>query len=457
MKPRNKFDKKIISLNKKVKPIRRRPEKWALKNCFRHPAFRNKSGIAVCGYCGKTLRPDSVGIVSYCPHCHSMVEILDNKKRTYNSATYFSTIEIIEDVQVLRTFHLKVNYRKGEPLSHLTREVCRNWIDGKGNTSITGLRRTIGYYLDSFNWNSKIELRQYSDVFNHIIDTFVYPQFDLIPELKLRGLISFDNDLHPFLLMKRLLNDNRYETLFKKAETKVFNYFFENPSSLDLCWQSYKIAIRQKYEISDIQLWCDMLKLLKRCGKDIMSPKYICPADLMAEHDRWHRKVERLERIERERQRRKWEIERLEKEKADKEMELNRESEYRNQKGCYFGIVLTDPDKTYEISVLKSIQAFIDEAEYMHHCVFTNRYYDRPESIILSAKYPDGTRIETIEYSLALNKVIQCHGKYNQDSELHSQIIELVNANAYRFIEAKMRNKAYEISAKEISIFTESK
>ena len=43
MRPRNKFDKEIVILNNKVKPVNPKAIDWALKKIFRHPAFRSKT------------------------------------------------------------------------------------------------------------------------------------------------------------------------------------------------------------------------------------------------------------------------------------------------------------------------------------------------------------------------------------------------------------------------------
>ena len=104
-------------------------------------------------------------------------------------------------------------------------------------------------------------------------------------------------------------------------------------------------------------------------------------------------------------------------------------------KSCYFGIVIKDND--IEVSVLDSIEAYQNEGEAMHHCVFKCSYYNREDSIILSAHDKDGNRIETIEFSLTENKVIQSRGVCNSNTEFHDRIVNLVNANAHRFIKAK--------------------
>ena len=74
----------------------------------------------------------------------------------------------------------------------------------------------------------------------------------------------------------------------------------------------------------------------------------------------------------------------------------------------------------------------------MHHCVFKCEYYARENSIILSAHDREGNRIETIEFSLTENKVVQSRGVCNKNTEYHDRIVNLVNANAHHFIKARV-------------------
>ena len=44
---------------------------------------------------------------------------------------------------------------------------------------------------------------------------------------------------------------------------------------------------------------------------------------------------------------------------------------------------------------LESVTQFYQESAAMHHCVFSNGYYRRPDCLILSAKDANGKRLET--------------------------------------------------------------
>lgn len=104
---------------------------------------------------------------------------------------------------------------------------------------------------------------------------------------------------------------------------------------------------------------------------------------------------------------------------------------------CYNCIVIADNDTDTEISMFNSSEAYKADGEHMKHCVFRASYYTKPGSIILSAHDREGNRIETIELSLTENRVIQSRRVCNSNTEFHDRIVNLVNSNAYRFLEVK--------------------
>ena len=87
-------------------------------------------------------------------------------------------------------------------------------------------------------------------------------------------------------------------------------------------------------------------------------------------------------------------------------------------------MVLTDG--LIECRVLPDVPAFREEANEMHHCVYTNEYYKKPYSLIMSATI-GGKRIETIEVDLTSFTIKQCFGKHDQFTMYHQRILDLVN------------------------------
>ncbi|WP_289748174.1 PcfJ domain-containing protein [Paramuribaculum intestinale] len=219
--------------------------------------------------------------------------------------------------------------------------------------------------------------------------------------------------------MKSLLTDSRIETMMKVGHFGAVEYFVSNPIRLDQSWNSYKIASRHGYVPEDWGIWSDLIRLLDRCGRDIRSTRYICPTDLTTEHDKWLDKVTSAE----------------EKHKSKGQLIRAKEEDFLKSKSCYFGIVISDKD--IEVSVLDSIEACQAEGTAMHHCVLKCEYFAQEDSIVLSAHDKSGNRIETVEFSLTENRVVQSRGRCNTNTEHHDRIVNLVNANAHRFIEAR--------------------
>lgn len=179
-------------------------------------------------------------------------------------------------------------------------------------------------------------------------------------------------------------------------------------------WNTIKIANRNGYKVKDSVMWVDYIKMLERCGRDIQSPKYICPANLQEEHDRYVKKLQAIQ------------------DKAKRAEDIRkaqeREASFKEQKEKFFGIRINDGE--IEVKVLESVEEYRQEAESQHICLFSEAYDQRDDSLIFSARI-DGRIIETIEVDLKTLKVVQSRGVCNQNTEYHDRIIRLINANTH--------------------------
>ena len=101
-------------------------------------------------------------------------------------------------------------------------------------------------------------------------------------------------------------------------------------------------------------------------------------------------------------------------------------------------MVLTDG--LIECRVLRDVKAFEEEGTAMQHCVFKCRYFEKPYSLILSARIGE-QRIETIEVDLSRYTIKQCYGYRDQFTMHHQRIVDLVNAQM-ETIKAYNRNRA---------------
>ena len=416
MKPRNKKQQHIVELSGRLRPLTTPQKQWALNSTINHYGYRLKSGMCTCMKCGHEWLETRNGMC-LCPECGTQIEIKDTKDRVIRDKSYFNVITTMEDYQIVRMFLMIVEMRKGMKAKPAYLEIGSYWIDPKGNTTVVGLQRTLGHYIDSFAFGSPLEIRRDNDAFQHIADQWVYPRIKVTDTIKRNGFKGSCYHIHPVTMFQELLTNPRAETLMKANEIELLRYLCARPTykaDIETYWNTIKIANRNGYKVKDSQMWVDYIKMLERCGKDIQSPRYICPANLQEEHDRYMRKVHILED---------------KKKRAEDIIKAReREARFKEQKEKFFGIRINDGE--IEIKVLESVEEYRREAESQHICLFSAAYDQRENSLIFSARI-NGRIIETIEVDLKTLRVVQSRGVCNQNTEYHDHIIRLINANTH--------------------------
>ncbi|MDY4250574.1 PcfJ domain-containing protein [Bacteroides pyogenes] len=424
MKPRNKFEKAVFAESKNLRPITKTQSKWAFRKCIDHFAYRLPKGRTTCMDCGHSWTMEKPKDTCTCPHCRARLQVRETFERKIRQKQYFTILTACGEYQVLRMFLLSVEMEKGCKATSCVIEIGQYWWNAQGRKTIIAVQRTLGRYIDTFSFCSPMAVRNDNEAYRYAAYSPIYPKLEVIDTLHRNGFKDDFHDIAPTILIPALLSDSRAETLLKAGRGEHLKYFLNNSRTFDACWQSYKVATRNDYEITDISLWCDYVDMLRRLGRDIHSPKYLCPSDLIAEHDRRH--TELLTQREKE-------------ELAQKRQKaMVDEKRFKELKSKFFGISFTDG--TIQVSVLESVQEYLEEGVSMHHCLFSNAYYLKEDSLILSATIK-GKRIETIEVSLKTLEVVQSRGVCNKNTEYHDQIVNLVNANK-RLIRQRMRQTA---------------
>jgi DNA-directed RNA polymerase subunit RPC12/RpoP len=412
MKPRNKFQARVLEASKELPKISETQVKWAYKNCIPHIARRTKKGIVACLECGHEWEDKTTKTHCTCPHCNIRLKIEGTKKRVFNDYEYFCIITACKGFQVLRFIYINYYAKVGRKANYFHSEVIQLWIAPSGKHATIAKLRPMSCFVDTWNFSSELELRPNKSFYN-AIPTRIYPQQKVIPEIKRSGYSKQIDGLTPFDIFHFLLSENRAETLLKSGQITLFKDFAYNTSkNINNYWTSIKICIRNGYNIEDAQSWYDYIDLLSFFGKDLHNAKYVCPTDLKAQHDRYVQKKRAC-------------IEQQRKEKA-KRKALEGEALFQELKSKFFGIQFSDG--LIQVRVLESVQEIMLEGDAMHHCVFTNDYHLKPDSLILSACI-NGERVETIEISLPKLQVIQSRGVCNQNTEYHDRIVKLVNKN----------------------------
>lgn len=421
MKPKSKFQAHLAELSKAIPTITNTQKSWAYKHLFQHIAHRTKKGTTTCLECGHAWTDqEPTAATTTCPHCETKLTVTTTRQRVFKQTEYLCTVTTFQGFQVLRFCYIDVYRKVGQPAHYFCKEVVQRWITPNGKFATLALLRPMCCWQDTWQWSSNLELRPEKELYD-IMPSAVYPRMKVLPEIKRNGFKGEFHHLTPFEMLHTILTDNKAETLLKAGQTNILRHFVRaGHSKMDDFWASIRICNRAGYTIEDGSMWCDYIRLLQFFGKDTTNAKYVCPDNLKMQHDTLVKKKEQhQERQQLEEQRKKI---------------LADEERFQELKAKFFGVTFTDG--TIQVRILESVQEYFDEGKFMKHCVSTSTYHLRPESLILSATI-DGKRVETVEFSLRTLNVVQSRGTYNQITEYHDQIINLVNKNK-RLIRQRM-------------------
>jgi len=422
MKPRNKKQQHIVELSGRLRPLTTPQKQWALNSTINHYGYRLKSGMCTCMKCGHEWLETRNGMC-LCPECGTQIEIKDTKERVIRDKSYFNVITTKEDYQVVRMFLMIVEMRKGMKAKPAFLEIGSYWIDPKGKTTVVGLQRTLGHYIDCFAFGSPLEIRRDNDAFQRISDEWVYPRIKVTDTIKRNGFKGSCHHIHPVTLFQELLTNPKAETLMKSNEIELLRYLCARPTNkayIDTYWNTIKIANRNGYKVKDSQMWMDYIKMLERCGKDIQSPRYVCPANLREAHDEYVEKVNR--------QRRK------EQREKDRQQAIEDKGRFEELKSRYFGLAMTDGE--IEIHSIDSVDDYYEIGERNHICCGSAKYFLKEGTLTLTA-YIGNKQIATIEISLDNFHIIQCRAFANGICEYTEQIAGIINANKKMIAERK--------------------
>jgi len=403
MKARTKFQLRIVNdISSKLKPISKKQINWAIKTGFPCEGYRTKTKGTTCMECATVFHTDKEKCT--CPGCGKKLNIVDTKKKLAQNQITISIIEVVEEFQIMRYFSFIRYYSKGEKVRVAYIESCRNFLTD--DNVITTMSRLMyvgyGYSIDKLMWSSALEIRNYRLEYHDMYPDYVYPNPTIRPIYQQRGLGSDFFDIRPLFMFRSLLTNNKIETLLKTGQTSLIEFqCYKNNIDFKLFWPTIRICMRNNYIIKDANMWFDYINFLIKFKKDILNPKYVCPVDLKLEHDYYMNKNFLIV-------------------KGPGLKILAKKAV------IYSDLLITDGN--IEVVPLRTLQEYQEEGIGLKHCVFKSSYYDRPKSLILSARI-DSKRIETVEVSLETFKVVQCHGWDNQNSVHHSKIVELVNNN----------------------------
>ena len=377
MKPRNKIQREVVALSATLRPITNKQKEWGITHSY------------------------------------------TSKERTQNKRIYryFVISSRVKDWKVCRFFQLrkvKQNYSVIEPV--------RLWFNADGHMEVEAMSRFyFSGVIDQWTLYSELSLKQAPAAHRDYTQTLPISASkvtSMLPILKRNGLKRSFHNMQPRDVIEGLLKNNIFETLWKCKQfplLRAFAYDWNRGYNDTSKMAAVKIVLRQNYHIKDGRMWVDMVNMLERAHKDFRNPKFICPISLKEGHDK---AMDLCNKYEEKQRKIKEQKELLEDQKAVKAYEVARKG--------FMGMVISDGKVV--IQVLTTVKDVEQEGKAMHHCVFTNKYYKRLDSLLLTAKVND-ERVETIEVDLKRYQLVQSRGVCNQNSKYHNEIVSLVNKN----------------------------
>lgn len=421
MKPKSKLQKLVVSLSKKLSAITEKQKQYAYNNCFDAYYTRSRKTLFCleCGYSWKETSSFFTAVAGcQCPSCNKeLKEVKSYKWPAHVVNEYFGVLTTKGDMQVSRIFFVSKCMRKNETPQYRIMEVIQHWINNSGK--VTSMSKSVyglsGAY-DAWVWGSELEVRpsSWGSSYRYDLDAYkIYPYRSVLPILKRNGFKGHFYGILHHKLFSLLLSDPYAETLVKAGQYSILKHYSSTSNKsyfLGKYWNSIKICMRAGYVIGDASIWCDYIDLLAYFRKDLRNAKYVYPENLKHTHDRLVSKKRDMER--------KKKVEQIKREMQESQLE------YEKQKGCFFGLQYQEGELT--IKVLESVEEFMVEGDELGHCVFVNEYYNKPDSLVLSARIDDKP-IETIEVSVRNLDILQARGMGNKPTQYHDRILNVMN------------------------------
>ena len=435
----------------------------------RLPLNRKDRGVW-CTNCGATLVYDQDLLVNKleelfegkgpakitCPHCGATLwrcRFIQNSvgHKVYRDYTYTMKAEVHGDWQVLRYYYVAYEAIMGRGSEMGTPiEVVRRWYNvrhgGRPVVWSVGRLGCCAYSSCDLNLNAPISLK--NEDHGHVGMGAYYGTVSYRIDIDEDAIVA-GSQWHPLLKRDgmhgigtlKLLHIEAHDaplvfktppliTLYKARRYKLASYYAGSRdgdfAKIRADWPSIKVALRHGYDISDPGLWHDHLEMLRELGEDTLSPHWICPDNLRLAHDLLNSRLQRVRRAR--------------KAEEDRKKAAKCEARYARKIAPFLDMQLHGHGVV--IAVIPSVEAVRQEGEHMHHCVFSMSYYEKPTSLLLSARDKNGLRLETIEFNLTTGKVEQSRAVCNGTSPKHKAILHIMEEASERIVETWRREQA---------------
>lgn len=145
------------------------------------PAIRHGNKVTVCMGCGNAMVYDFSSLTARCIGCGRLVQVYDVstwKQMKGVTKGWFSTIEAVDGIQLLRTFEIRQKFHlKGHAPESKIWELCRHWLLDDGTIRVTSTPRFMGHF---FPGRFRLVRQDRTAVHDYIADhAIIYPDIRL--------------------------------------------------------------------------------------------------------------------------------------------------------------------------------------------------------------------------------------------------------------------------------------
>lgn len=440
MKPRSRIEQHFCDLANTMPPYSRSHEviDWAKENAFPSISYYWKhrwSSEIWCQCCGhREPCEDSLLVMQAagytCPKCgaKTSVEPYNRINPSTNLGRYVTVFDVVDGVQVLRAFEVFRENTGNSETWYGIAELYQCWINDNGREVITTRRYSRSPYHFGWDYSALYSIGHhnsggsgyysYDDVYtpgeNYIFPKMKFAKYFRNVRLTKRTVMSLmkTNRSDITQTLAYVLNEPYLESLKKTGYENLYLHLLRTRKKFSDYRASVNICHRNCYHIPNPDLWLDYIDNLRELGLDTHNAHYVCPANLLEAHKQMLARVER--------KRSKIEFENRMSDIAKEE------PQYKQMRQAFFGLCISG--NGFNVVCIKSVKEVFYEAKALHHCMFTNSYYKKQDSLLLSARSSDtGEPIESLEVSLRDFSILQCRGDHNKETDYHKQIVEVVS------------------------------
>ena len=436
MKPRNARESEALRLSKRMVGLTAGQLKWVKDRVVEMRIYT--AGLTCwctdCGHSWKERIGEGVE-TARCPHCGKEGEVVKGRHTTYRHHAYARFIQTLEGWQVIRYILVEWHCEKGEEARIYEHDVFQKWCQ-PGRPPITlgiPLGNMMGYCTIPFSaWGGPMSVKRgdHSSYYYEWMEVRACPRISLLPVYrKVLGPSPKFADFKADELLGDILGCPYLETLYKAKETGKLKELLRYAVQFHKYWPSVKVAVRHGYEPEHWVDWFDYVKMLRFLHYDLRSPRYVAPPDWSEIHERvltqYRNRLGKMRKAREEKEALRRAIEEEERQRRAEEYAKKNRRSFSRRIAKFKDLRITDGELV--IRPLMTITEFSEEGKAMHHCVFTNSYYNKTGSLILTARRADtDERVETVEVDLKELAIWQSRGFGNCTTEFHDRIEDMV-------------------------------